>query len=221
MARKTGIKLISRFTYAVTATADYYICPPYGDAPKDIILQHIAQLGPVLIENADVFNCLQMSFIGTWGENYYTDYFADSSSNEDRGKLFHENWQDRIDVLKALLDATPDNTMVQVRYPQMKQRFIYGIDAGTAVDPISKSEAFTSADAARIAYKNDCLFASTADFGTDQDYGNSSSPREASIEDLKSYFAHDSKYVIVGGETCNDGHSRENDCSPPVLRIKI
>ncbi len=224
IARRAGVKLIPRFTYTVTATGgdcpEEFICPPYGDAPKNIVLQHIAQLGPVLTENADVINCLQLGFIGTWGENYYTDYFGDSSSNEDQGRLLDESWQDRIDILRALLDATPDNIMVQVRYPQMKQRFVYGIDAGTEADPISESEAFTGTDKARIAFHNDCLFASAADFGTYEDYGNSSSPRETNIEDLKSYFAQDSKYVIVGGETCSDGYSPENDCSPAGVADK-
>lgn len=218
IARKAGVKLIPRFTYTVTSTAgncpEDFICPPYGDAPKDIILQHIAQLGPILSENADVINSIQMGFIGTWGENYYTDYFGDSSGNADQGKLLDENWQDRIDVLKALLDATPKEIMIQVRYPQMKQRYIYGIDAKTDVTATSEEEAFTGTDMARIAYHNDCLFASPDDFGTYEDYGNSSSPRETSLENLKAYFEQDSKYVIVGGETCSDGYSPENDCSP-------
>ena len=218
IARRAGVKLIPRFAYTVTATPgtcpEDFICPPYGDAPKDIVLQHIKQLGPVLSENADVINCLQMGFIGTWGENYYTDYFGDPSPNADQGKVYDENWQDRIEVLNALLDATPDDIMVQVRYPQLKQRYVNGIDAPTNISPISMEEAFTGTDRARIAFHNDCLFASSDDFGTYEDYGNSSSPRQTALEDLKPYFQAESKYVIVGGETCNDGYSPNNDCAP-------
>lgn len=218
IARKAGEKLIPRFTYTVTSTAgdcpEDFICPPYGDAPKDIVLQHIAQLGPILSENTDVINCIQMGFIGTWGENYYTDYFGDSSSNAEQRKVLDENWQDRIEVLKALLDATPNEIMIQVRYPQLKQRYVYGIDAKTNVAAVSEEEAFTGTDKARIAFHNDCLFASPDDFGTYEDYGNSSSPRKTSLENLKPYFEQDSKYVIAGGETCSDGYSPENDCSP-------
>ncbi len=62
-----------------------------GDAPKDIVFGHIAQLGPILTKNADVINCIQMGFIGTWGENYYTDFFGDAPTNANQGKLLDEN----------------------------------------------------------------------------------------------------------------------------------
>lgn len=220
-ARNAGVKLIPRFTYTVRSNSgdcsEGFICPPYGDATKEIILEHIGQLGPVLTNNADVVLCLQLGFIGTWGENYYTDYFGDASSNGDQGKLIDKNWQDRIEILKALLDATPKDIMIQVRYPQFKQRFIYGIDANTKVAALTDAEAFTGSDKARIAFHNDCLFASEDDYGTYEDYGNSSSPRRTDIKYLKPYFKEDSKYVIVGGETCSDGFSPENDCAPAGL----
>ncbi|MBN8650486.1 MAG: DUF4832 domain-containing protein [Cytophagales bacterium] len=217
VARNAGVKLVVRFTYTVTSTAgscpEGFICPPYGDAPKNIVLEHISQLAPVLTENADVIACLQMGFIGTWGEQYYTDYFGDASSNG-QSKLLDNNWQDRIDVLKALLDATPKEIMVQVRYPQIKQRLIYGINAPVTSAALTEAEAFSGLDKARIAYHNDCLLASTDDFGTYEDYGNSSSPRVTANATLRAYFSADSKYLVVGGETCSDGYSPQNDCEP-------
>lgn len=84
-AREAGVKLILRFCYTITANAgacpEGFICPKYGDAPKNIVLTHIAQLKPLLQDNADVIACMQMGFVGTWGENYYSDYFGDPSSN--------------------------------------------------------------------------------------------------------------------------------------------
>ena len=217
-ARNAGVKLIPRFTYTINANSgacsESFICPPYGDAPKEIVLKHIEQLAPILRENSDVISALQMGFIGTWGENYYTDYFGDASSNANQGKLLDENWRDRIDVLKALLDNTPNEMMVQVRYPQMKQRAIYGIDANTQVAALTGEEAFGESQKSRIGFHNDCLFASPDDFGTYADYGNSSTPAQTDIANLKEYFKTDSRYVIVGGETCFDGYSPENDCSP-------
>ena len=128
-ARAAGVKLIPRFVYTTTATAgscaEGFICPPYGDAPKAVVLNHIEQLKPLLIQNADVIACMQMGFIGTWGENYYTDYFGDASSNQSAQKLLDNNLQDRFDVLQALLNALPKDRMVQVRYPQFKQRFVW------------------------------------------------------------------------------------------------
>ena len=216
--REAGVKIIVRFAYTISAEAgscpESFICPPYGDAPKEIVLNHIDQLGPVLTENTDVIHVIQMGFIGTWGENYYTDYFGDASSNGENGQYLDEDWSDRIEVLQAILDNTPDELMVQVRYPQMKQRIVYGIDATTSSAAMTKNEAFDGSDKARVAFHNDCLFASAADFGTYEDYGNSTSPRRTDIANLKSYFADDSKYVVVGGETCSDGYSPQNDCAP-------
>src|SRR5579875_2292277 len=55
--RFAGLKMILRYSYTdATHTGDcpdeYKICPPYGDASKDIVLTHIAQLKPLLQKNA-------------------------------------------------------------------------------------------------------------------------------------------------------------------------
>jgi hypothetical protein len=214
-ARQAGVKLILRFAYTTTTNAgtcpEGSICPPYGDAPKNIVLQHIAQLKPVLQDNADVIACMQLGFIGIWGENYYTDYFGDASRNA-QGKLLDEHWQDRIDVLKALLEALPADRMVQVRFPQMKQRYVYGIDAPTSSAPLTDAEAFTGTDKARIGTHNDCFLAGMGDYGTYDDYGNSSTSRQSAITVLTAYAEADNKYVAVGGETCDDTYSPQNDC---------
>ena len=214
-ARKAGVKLILRFCYTITTHAggcpEGSICPPYGDAPKKIVLNHIAQLKPLLQNNADVIACIQMGFVGTWGENYYSDYFGDPSSNG-RGKLTDKNWKDKNEVLKALLDALPQSRMVQVRTPQMKQRYVYGVDAPTSSKALTDAEAFSETDAARIGFHNDCFLSSPNDYGTYNDYGNSSSPSADAYSILHAYAATDSKYVAVGGETCDDTYSPENDC---------
>jgi hypothetical protein len=130
-AREAGVKFIVRFGYTSSQRKgdcpEGFICPPYGDAPKHIVLRHIEQLKPLLFKNADVIFTVQMGFIGTWGEQYYTDYFGDSSNNADQKRLLDENWRDRLEVLKAILEATPKHIQVQVRYPQIKQRMVYGI----------------------------------------------------------------------------------------------
>jgi hypothetical protein len=215
--REAGAKMIPRFTYTTDANDgdcdEGFICPPYGDASKSIVLQHIAQLKPIFEQNADVIACIQMGFIGTWGENYYTDFFGDASNNG-QGKLLDENWNDRVEVLQALLDAAPDEIMIQVRYPQIKQRLVYGINAPVSSAALTDAEAFSGTDKARIGFHNDCLLASSDDFGTYEDYGNSSTPRTSANTTLRKYFAADSKFVVVGGETCSDGYSPQNDCDP-------
>ncbi len=219
-ARAAVVKLIPRFAYTTTpkpgSCPEGFICPAYGDAPKSIVLQHISQLKPILQENSDVIACMQLGFIGTWGENYYTDYFGDASSNG-QGQLFDANWNDRNEILHAVLDALPADRMVQVRYPQIKQRFIYGINAPVSSAPLTEAEAFTAIDKARIGIHNDCFLASADDYGTYSDYGNSSSPRGNALSVLKAYAEEDSKYVVIGGETCDDTYSPQNDCESAGL----
>jgi Domain of unknown function (DUF4832)/Domain of unknown function (DUF4874) len=221
IARLAGVKLIPRFVYSVTANAgacpEAFICPPYGDASKAVIINHIAQLKPVFTENADVIACVQLGFIGTWGENYYTDFFGDPSGNANNGKLLDNNWQDRIDVLQALLNAVPKDRMVQVRYPQFKQRFVYGVSANVSSQALSDAEGFTETDKARIAFHNDCFLSGSNDVGTYEDYGNTATPRSSSnivVSTLRDYKKQDSKYVAVGGETCDDAFSPQNNCEP-------
>jgi hypothetical protein len=214
-ARNAGIKLILRFCYTVTANGgtcpEGFICPEYGDAPKNIVMEHIAQLKPLLQENADVIACMQMGFIGTWGENYYSDHFGDPSSNG-KGKLTDNNWSDKNEVLKALLNALPQSRMIQVRTPQMKQRYIYGVNAPTSSAALANAEAFSGSDAARIGFHNDCFLSSPNDYGTYDDYGNSSSPHTDAYSLLHNYALEDGKFVVVGGETCDDTYSPENNC---------
>ncbi|MBC3541993.1 DUF4832 domain-containing protein [Rufibacter sediminis] len=216
--RKAGMKMILRFAYTNDTKAgdckdDYKICPPYGDASKAIVLQHIAQLKPVFQENADVIAVLQQGFIGIWGENYFTDYFGDASTNG-LGVVADSSWQDRNDMLKALLNALPENRMVQVRTPQIKQRFVHGPKAPVTASALTQEEAFSKSDYARVGLHNDCFLASEDDYGTFYDYGNSSSKRGPANEVLRKYFEDESRYVAVGGETCDDAFSPQNDCAP-------
>ncbi len=204
-ARTAGVKLVVRFAYTIEPVpggcSAGWVCPPYGDASKAQVLAHIAQLEAVLTTNKDVIAIVQMGFIGIWGENYYTDFFGDASVNG-QGYLSSQNWTDRKDVLSALLDAVPTDRMVQVRYPQMKQKFLYGNAAGTnaaSSPPITPGQAHNGSDIARIGIHNDCLLASADDFGT---YANYDNPPVSDTANLKPYLANDSKYLAAGGETC-------------------
>jgi hypothetical protein len=216
-ARAAGVKLIPRFIYTNTTHSgtcpDQTTCPPYGDATKAVILNHISQLAPYLKSNEDVIACMQLGFIGIWGENYYSDYFGDASDNG-QGKLLDQNWTDRIDVLKALLAALPKDRMVQVRIPQLKERYVYGINANVLSAALTDDEAFNETDKARIGFHNDCFLSSPNDEGTYLDYGNSSTPSKDATTALRNFEIADTKYTAVGGETCDDSYSPQNDCEP-------
>jgi hypothetical protein len=146
-AAAAGIKLIVRFAYSDTSSAD---------APVDRVKAHIAQLAPSLNASFDVISILQAGFVGRWGEWYYSDHFASDPSSP--GKLSSADWTNRGSVLKTLLERTDSRIFVQVRYPAIKQRIMAGS---------------SSAQAARVGIHNDCFLASSTDYGTfakDSDY---------------------------------------------------
>jgi hypothetical protein len=216
--RATGLKLILRFAYTNTIKTgnckdEYKICPPYGDAPRDIVLKHVLQLKPLFQKNADVIAVLQQGFIGIWGENYFTDYFG-CASDDGQGFIPDSSWNHRNEFLKALLDAMPNNRMIQVRTPQIKQRFVYGPHALITSQPLLLKGAYSKTDIARVGFHNDCFLAGTDDYGTFYDYGNSVSKKDTANIILRKYFEADSRYVAIGGETCDDAFSPQNDCAP-------
>jgi hypothetical protein len=100
-ARKAGVKIITRFAYTTKSTA------PYGDAPPDRVLQHIAQLAPILKQNSDVIAVIQAGFIGAWGEWYYTDHFSQSLGNPTEA-----DWVNRRKVVDALVAATSSRMLL-------------------------------------------------------------------------------------------------------------
>jgi hypothetical protein len=136
-ARAAGIKVILRFAYNASVSAD---------ASKSRILGHITQLKPLFTQNADVIAVMQAGFIGAWGEWH-------SSTNG------LENNTDRKAILDALLAALPSSRSVQVRTPMYKAN-IYGTTA------LASTEAFTNTARARIGHHNDCFLASDSDMGT-------------------------------------------------------
>lgn len=186
-ARAAGVSLVPRFAYK--EGGDFPYDPPYGDAPVDVALADIHQLGPLLRENSDVITTLQAGFIGLWGEWYYSDYF--SADPADPGTLTAADWANRRKVVAALLRELPKDRTIQVRTPAIKQN-VLGVPTGTK-GALTAEEGYSESDKARIGHHNDCLLASPDDFGTflsdplslDQDY-----------------LAQDSAYVPVGGETC-------------------
>lgn len=135
--RDAGIKVVLRFVYNHDADG--------ADAPKAWILAHIAQLQPILADNADVIAVMDAGFIGAWGEWH-------SSSNG------LDNQRDRGDVLYAILGALPASRSVTVRSP------IYKIAAyGTA---LTEDEAHDGSHPSRVGHHNSCFLASDTDLGT-------------------------------------------------------
>lgn len=187
-ARDEGVSVIVRFAYSQEASGPDFQ-PPFGDAPVERVLTHIAQLTPVLQSNGDVIQVVQNGLVGLWGEGYYTDHFADP---EDPAVVSEEDWANRVAVTRALLDAVPDDRSVQVRTMFWKQQ-TFDTTSG-AEGALTEEEAFTGSDIARVGHHNDCFLAAPDDWGTFL-----SDP----ISLDQDYLAQETHYVPMGGETCN------------------
>ncbi len=175
--RQAGFKMIVRFAYSFNGT------DPIADAPLEFVLLHIEQLGPILRRNSDVILTLQAGFIGTWGEWWNTENFS-----EYPGSINEENWADRRMVMDALLEVMPEDRMIQLRTPLYKKNILQE----SSYIPVEEAQAYNGSVRSRVAHHNDCFVSGNFDLGTYHD---------TLVE--KPYLALDSKYTIVGGETCN------------------
>jgi len=197
--RAMGFKAIVRFAYTKNEVR------PFNEPSKNRILSHLAQLKPVLHKHRDVIALVQHGFIGAYGEGYYTDIFSVPGETWSA-----ENWNDRADVLTALLKAVPSDRMVQVRIPQQKQKHVHGVAAPTSSPPMHMSQAHTDSPIARIGFHNDCFLASDTDVGTFVNYDTGTAGMDTTR--LRDYAAGDSAFVVVGGETCAE-YVPDDDCA--------
>ncbi|XP_050400579.1 uncharacterized protein LOC126817563 [Patella vulgata] len=201
-----GFTATIRFCYTFTMA----LKAPYGDANKYWILEHIKQLKPMFHKHEGVLTSVQAGFIGTWGEWYYTTHFGDPLTI-DYHKYpkygYPENlWQDRKDVFTALLDAVPKSIEVQLRHPKMK------VDMWNDETPTTYVDFLKRNNKARTAHHNDCFLASDNDVGT---YQNKTFEYP--------YMQNDTRYCIVGGETCiwrSDNHKR-SDCPSAINEMAM
>lgn len=183
VVREAGFSAVVRFAYTSQGTL------PYGDAPKDIVLGHIAQVAPILQEYSDVVKVVQAGFIGSWGEWYFTDYFVQDPAAPD--VVTEADYQNRREVVAALLQALPTETFVLLRTPNFKRQFFPG-------ETLNASNAYNGSDVARVGFHNDCFLASADDYGTYAD--------EADRE----FLAAETAFSPMGGETCNPDPPRSS-----------
>ncbi len=142
------------------------------DPPVDVVLRHIEQVKPILQENEDIIFVMQAGFIGVWGEWYYTQHFNDMS--------------DRRKVVDALLDALPASREIQLRTPAFKMQ-MYSL---AVKDTLTAATAHDGSFISRLGGHNDCFGASSNDSGT----------FDTNLQ--REYWKGDSRYTIMGGETC-------------------
>lgn len=188
--RTSGLKCIVRFSYsnAEGTSAQQPV--------KAQILQHLTQLAPLLETNKDIILSHQAGLIGTWGEWYYTN----STEFGTDGNINSTQWQNRKDVVDAMLAATPVSIPIQVRYPSAKMN-MYGSTALTAVS------AYQNTANARIGFFNDAFLNNWGDMGT---YNvNSEAENPVGTTDY-TYLSNETKYVPMMGETNGINAPRTN-----------
>lgn len=154
-ARKDGVKFLLRFAY------DH---EPYLKPTPDLgrLLAHIAQLKHVVRRNIDVIYCLQMGWVGAWGE------FHSSASRLEKDPASVKA------IVAATLDMLPDSRMTMMRRVDYKIGALRAIGAGT--NEVDATTAWTSAPTARIGFFNDGTLANWWDGGTfvDEPYADDS-----------------------------------------------
>jgi hypothetical protein len=179
--RRAGMKTLFKFRYSTA------IGQP--DATLEQVFAHIGQIEPLFREYSDVIAVAQAGFIGAWGEWHASTNNLTTTENM-RAILFR------------LLDALPEDRHVQIRYPAAKMQIF------ESIEPVSSEEAFSGSYKSRAAHHNDCFLASPTDVGTYW-VGQYRDPlfdgiRDTlSIEWQKQYVSLDTRYVPMGGETCN------------------
>ncbi len=190
--RKSGCKAVCRVAYSWN---DKW---PVQEPPADMIASHVKQLKPVFQEFGDVIYVMQAGLIGTYGEWAYTTNVKSDG--------------DHAEVVKALLDALPENRTVAIRTPSWKRRLLTVFNADgnkvTERDTITVAEAFGPSDKARLAIHNDCAFVNGNDGGT---FG--------SVYD-RHYVRTESNYYPYGGESCYQNNNEYCECIPSYKNLR-
>lgn len=184
-ARSSGMKVIVRASYGARGPGGDYTT--YEDPAQETIEKHIAQLAPVFAQHADVIALFEAGFVGPWGEWHTTALAQDYARG--RTMIYH------------LLQHTPTERMIAVRYPYLKQQ-LFGTDE-KSYESVDLHSAYSGAQVARVAHHNDCFLASETDYGT-YERGGQTRAQETT------YLATETLYTLFGGETCNP-HPL-NDC---------
>lgn len=186
-ARKAGIKVVVRPAYDFTGSGQ--------DASLGQMLRHIEQLGPIYRDYSDIIAVYQAGFIGKWGE-----WHGSANGHDDDPDAKRQ-------VIAALLAEIPPDRHLSLRYPSDMQL--------VASQPVSDSRAWSSDDAARLGFSNDCFLVNEHDSGTFVDRNGDGQPSRA----IRSYTSAMTRYAVAGGETCQtqDPSDLRYDCSSDVI----
>ena len=142
--RRAGMKIILRGG-AYSMSMDWLV-----DVPLDTIMSHMRQINKVIAANADVVLAIEAGFFGPWGEWHDNRY----STYEDRlGAPNPEGESARATLVKGILETTPDNIKVAIRYPDYLEELL-------------ENNIFTQSEKNRLGMHNDGIAQSDHNGGT-------------------------------------------------------
>lgn len=148
--RGAGLKIIVRFSYTNSCDANCVSGNTPQQPNKAQILAHINQLTPIVNSSKDVIFSIQVGFIGTWGEFYYTG--SSEFGHANTTGLTNTQWNNRKDVVDAMLSNFDSSIPLQLRYVGAKTR-MYGT-------------AFSTNGSDRLGFYNDAFLNNYGDQGT-------------------------------------------------------
>ena len=185
--RSAGAKVIVRFTYTSSSATVY-------QPTKNQILAHIQQLAPVINANKDVIVSIQAGFIGRYGEWYYTgsSQFGDGNFTV----LTTTQWNNRKQVMDAMISSFDSSIPLQVRYVFAKQK-MYG---NTFIG--------------RIGFYNDSFLGTYGDSGTFNVSSKFATPTTADI----TYWQTNTVNNPVSGES-NMINAPRTDCANAMIEL--
>lgn len=178
--RAGGCKAIVRFAYIYTYNESSDWPSVVTDPEVDKVLEHVKQLQPVLTKNEDVIFVVQAGFVGAWGEWYYSTHFEKPASTK--------SYDSRKKLTDALLTAVPASRQIELRTPMYK--FKMGYEKSLA-DTLTADTAHDGKAKSRLGGHNDCFLADAEDRGT------------FPADSLRTFWKAESRYTIMGGETCD------------------
>ena len=178
--RAGGVKAIVRFGYIFIYNEATDWPSVVTDPAVDKVLEHVGQLQPVLAKNEDVIFVVQAGFIGAWGEWYFSTNFKKPGSDE--------SYKLRKQLTDALLKAVPTSRQIELRTPMYKFKMEY---EKSLSDTLTADTAHDGSAKSRLGGHNDCFLADAEDRGT------------FPADSLREFWKAESRYTIMGGETCD------------------
>ncbi|MCL2773311.1 MAG: DUF4832 domain-containing protein [Oscillospiraceae bacterium] len=148
--REAGLKVILRPEYGIDWAAP--VCEHW-----DIVVSHLKQIDEIISKNADVVMGIEAGVLGPWGEWHSYGIYTDSNSI--KGAAY------RYQLVKLLLDTTPDSIPVMIRDPRFIKEIFY-ISENPQLINLGGQDSLTTAQLDRIGFHNDGFVSTQDDYGT-------------------------------------------------------